>query len=163
MAFTYAGDPSASDVAAVRFEIQDTDSTSPLLQDAEIAWCILDETKVAPGTPATITGANLYRAAARCMEALTELFAAQADSQVGSLKVTYSAQAEQYAARAAEKRKKAADMHAPTAGGITHSGKQAAEQDRDRIRPAFRRGQFRNPWTGGGRGFDDPDLGPQQQ
>lgn len=38
MSFTYSGNPSNSDVDAVRFLIGDTDSTEPLLQDEEIIY-----------------------------------------------------------------------------------------------------------------------------
>ena len=36
MAWTYAGDPAASNLATVRFLIGDTDTTDQLLNDAEI-------------------------------------------------------------------------------------------------------------------------------
>lgn len=40
MAFTYSGDPSASDLDLLRFTIGDTDSTEPLMQDAEYNYLI---------------------------------------------------------------------------------------------------------------------------
>lgn len=40
MTFTYGGDPAASDLAAVRFLLQDTDSTFPLMSDEEINYVI---------------------------------------------------------------------------------------------------------------------------
>ena len=40
MTFTYNGDPAASALAEVRFLVGDTDSTRPLLQDAEIQYVI---------------------------------------------------------------------------------------------------------------------------
>lgn len=39
-AWTYSGDPTASDKDEVRFLVQDTDSSRPLLSDAEIAYLI---------------------------------------------------------------------------------------------------------------------------
>lgn len=40
MFWTYSGDPSTSDRDAVRFWIQDTDETTPLLQDEEIDYLV---------------------------------------------------------------------------------------------------------------------------
>jgi hypothetical protein len=158
--FTYSGDPSSSDKDAVRFEISDTNPSSPLLQDGEVDWAILSETGTAAGAPTTLSTGNIYRSAARCMETLSRLFAAQADTQLGSLKLTYSQQAGTYAERAAELRAKAQGMNAPYAGGQSLSEKQAAEQDTDAVPPLFTRKEWSNPWTGAVRGFDAEDFGP---
>src|SRR5690606_19557669 len=40
--FTYSGDPATSDKDEVRFLLQDTDASLPLLQDEEIAWLIAE-------------------------------------------------------------------------------------------------------------------------
>lgn len=40
MSFTYDGDPSASDLAAARFLIGDTDKARPIMQDEEIQYLI---------------------------------------------------------------------------------------------------------------------------
>jgi hypothetical protein len=148
--WTYTGDPTVSDVAAVRFEIQDTDVNAPLLQDEEIAYAILQETTVAAGTPQTIVPPYTYLAAARCLEALSRRFAAQADSEIGSLKLTYSKQAVNYATRAAE-------MRAKGAGGFS------PESTQKHHRPAFRRDQFDTPyasgWLDNGLGCLDNGLG----
>lgn len=149
MAFNYAGDPSVSDVAAVRFEIQDTDSAAPLLTDAEVSWAILSETGTAAGEPATISQGPLFASAARCLEALARNFAAQADTETGTLKVTYSKQATTYAERAKELRSKASGYYAPYAGGQSRSEKEGWEDDDDKIGPLFRRKQFDSPYTGG--------------
>lgn len=151
MTFTYAGDPQASDVAAVRFEISDTDTNAPLLQDEEIAYAISSESgyTVTPSPSAvTLADALLFGAAARCMETLARKFAMQADETVGDLATTYSKQAVTYAVRAKELRVKSQGMHPPTQV-YTRSQKQALEQDTDRLQPAFRRDQFRNPYEGG--------------
>lgn len=145
----YGGDPSASDVNAVRFEMGDTDPYAPLLTDQEVDWAILQETGVAanPNT-AVITGANLLRAAARCMLSLARKFAAQADSEIGSLKLNYSKMADQYAKRAQELFAKAAGLNVPYAGGMSISEKEGFAQDSDAVQPAFTRDQFDNPWAG---------------
>lgn len=40
MTFSYSGDPSASDIDEVRFHVQDTDSSDPLISDEEIQFLI---------------------------------------------------------------------------------------------------------------------------
>jgi hypothetical protein len=141
--FSYSGDPASSVKDAVRFEIQDTNSESPLLQDAEVEYAITQEAPNAPPSEGEVLSA-----AARCMEALQRLFAMQADTEVGSLKSTYSKQAEGYAKRAAELRQRAMGMNAPWAGGLSESEKQSREEDLDRVPPMFKRGQFQNPYAG---------------
>lgn len=160
MAFTYAGDPSASDIAAVRFEIQDTNSKSPLLQDAEIGWAILQETGIVAETPAALQPGPLFSAAARCCEALARLFAAQADEQIGQLKVTYTKQADQYNTRAAELREKASSMGVPYVGGQSISEKRGFAENPDAVEPAFSRDEFDSPWTGQDQGVNQSDFGP---
>jgi CMP-N-acetylneuraminic acid synthetase len=154
--FTYVGDPSVSDVAAVRFEISDTDPSAPLLQDEEIAYAISSEsggTVTASPSSVTLADAMLYCAAARCCEVLARKFAMQADEEIGDLSTTYSKQAVTYATRAKEIRAKAQGMHAPT-HVYTRSQKRALEEDCDRVQPAFRRDQFRNPYEGAGVAYD---------
>ena len=160
--FTYSGDPSLMDKDAVRFEIQDTNASSPLFQDAEITWAILNETGTPAGAPTTMTTGNIYRASARLMETLSRLFAAQADSQVGSLKLTYSKQAAVYAERAAELRAKAIGMNAPYAGGQSISEKITAQTNTDLPLPLFTRQQDSNPWAGYPQDspLDGEDFGP---
>lgn len=40
MSFTYSGDPSASEIDALRFTLADTDSASPIFQDEELQYLI---------------------------------------------------------------------------------------------------------------------------
>ncbi|MHB1950163.1 MAG: hypothetical protein ACYCQK_01660 [Acidiferrobacteraceae bacterium] len=147
MTWNYSGDPSESDRDAVRFEIQDTNSSAPLLQDAEVDWCILNETGQAASIPTVLTMQQVYMAAARCMEILSGLFAAQADSQIGQLKLTYSKQAQTYATRAQEKRALAVGMSGPYAGAQSITEKESFEQNTDLPQPLFRRRQNSNPYA----------------
>lgn len=140
MAFSYSGNPVNSVLDAVRFEIQDTNSASPLLQNGEIEYAIAQE---APGEPPS--EGEVLSAAARCMEALARLFSAQADTELGSLKVTYSKQAKGYTERAVELRRRAQGMHAPFAGGQSESEKRQRSEETDRVQHAFSRKQFTNP------------------
>lgn len=162
MPWTYSGDPSAADKDAVRFEIQDTTESSPLLQDAEVEWAILSETTVAAGVPTTMTIGNVYRAAARCLEVLSRLFAAQADTQIGSLKATYSKQSQVYSQRATDLRLKAQGMNAPYVGGLSETEKRGFQQDTDLVQPSFTRREFDNPWASRQAGLDPQaeDFGP---
>jgi hypothetical protein len=117
---------------AVRFEIQDTVAGSPLLTNAEIEFALTrKETVVA--------------ASAECCLVLSRRFAAQADTALGSLKVTYSKQAEVYATRAKELLSYAQGAHAPFAGGTSLADKQARAQKPDRVQPRFTRDQFSRP------------------
>ena len=143
MPFTYSGEPGSSLRDQVRFLIQDTDSKSPLLQDAEVEWAIGEETSgVSP------TQGEMFSAAALCLETLSHRFAAQADTEFGSLRITYSKAAEGYAKRAERLRARAVGAHAPWAGGQSKSEKEARAQETDRVQPAFVRDQFKTPYTG---------------
>jgi hypothetical protein len=164
VAWSYGGDPSASDKDAVRFEIQDTNSSSPLLQDAEIDWCILAENGVAAGTPTTLSGATLYGPAAKCMEALAAQFLAQADTQIGQMKITSTKRAAQYLARAKELRLKAQGYYSPYAGGQSIAEKEYFQSDSDAVQPAETRTAFDNRWAWGSQqGFSSEDFGPPTQ
>lgn len=137
MSFSYSGDPSSSVLDAIRFEIQDTNAAAPLLDDGEIKYAIREG---APSTP--LSQGEVFAAAARCCEALARRFAAQADTQFGSIKTTYSKQAEVYAERAIELRKRAQGSHAPFAGGLSVSEKESRESETDRVASRFKIGQF---------------------
>lgn len=162
MTFTYTGTPGNSDVETIRFEISDTNAAAPLLADGEIAWAITSETGQTAGSPASLALPDLYRSAARCMETLARRFSAQADSQIGSLKVTYSKTADGYTKRAAELRAKAQALGgAPYAGGQSISEKDAWRSDSDSPQPFFSRREYDNPWTGQtDDGLTDVDFGP---
>lgn len=153
--FTYDGDPTASDIAAVRFEVQDTDTNAPLFQDGEIAFAVLEETGQPANADAFVLNSyGLFSAAAHCCEALSLRFSMQADTVEGDISTKYSAMAKQYTARAQQLRTKAAASSpaGPYSGGQSRSEKRAWEDDTDRVQPKFRRNQFRNPYGDSGRG-----------
>lgn len=164
MSWSYSGDPSSSDKDAIRFEIQDTNPSAPLLEDAEVTWCVLVETGVAADADAaTLAETNpqgFFSACARACESLARLFLAQADTQVGSLKTTYTKQAAQYAQQAKDLRSKAASLGAPYTGGQSVSEKLANALDPDQVQPAFSRDMFDSPWTGESQDVSQSDLGP---
>jgi len=85
MAFTYGGDPSASDLAAIRFLIGDTDSDDQLLQDSEINWIHSE------------AGNSVYQAAHDCCYTIASKFSRLATSKsVGDLSLSYSDRAKAF-------------------------------------------------------------------
>jgi hypothetical protein len=133
MAWSYGGDPASNNKDAVRWAIQDTVSTSPLLEDSEINFALTQKETV-------------LAASAECCLVLSRRFAAQSDTALGSLKVTYSKQAEVYAERAKELLSYAQGAHALFAGGTSVSDKLARAQNTDRVQPRFTRDQFSRPF-----------------
>ncbi len=144
MAWTYTGNPALSPLDAVRFEVQDTNEAAQLLTDEEVVYVIDQES----GERTPYTEKQIIRAAARCLEVLDRKFAARADTVEGSLRVTYSKQAKQYAERAKELRKRAAGMNAPWTGGTTASEREARENNTSEVPALFRKGQFNIPYQG---------------
>lgn len=89
MTFTYSGDPSTSTRNAVRFLINDTDSTDVLFSDEELNYLVAE------------WGTNVYEISRACCETLVSKFNRLADStskSVGDISVseTYTAKAGQY-------------------------------------------------------------------
>lgn len=89
MTFTYSGDPSTSTRNAVRFLINDTDSTDALFSDEELNYLISE------------WGTNTYEIARAACETLVSRFNRLADStskSVGDISVSesYTAKAKQY-------------------------------------------------------------------
>ena len=142
MSFSYSGNPLSSPLDWVRFEIQDTDPKAPLLTDGEVLFCIEQE---APEGVKVASDTELLAAAARALEALARRFAAQADTQVGSLRTLYSRSAEVYAKRSADLRNRIAGMRPVFIGGLSRSERDNIHHDLDRVQSLFRRGQFVNP------------------
>lgn len=139
MTFTYI-DPALNTRDAVRCEIQDINPNAPLLEDAEIDFAIEQETN-----SESPTSNEVLSAAARCMEILSRRFAALADRQAGTLKLTSTKRATIYAQRAAELRERTQEYHAPYAGGINRAEKRAQAQNPNRQGSIFRLKQFQNP------------------
>lgn len=159
MTFSYSGNPADSPSDAVRYEIQDILNTNFLLQDEEISYSILQESGTEPS--GGYSAAQILSAAAHCCETLVRRFSAQADTQVGTLRITYAKQAQNYLTMAQALRARAQGMQGPYVGGLSRSEKQGILQDQDRVQPAFTRREFDSPWTGQqGNGLDQADLGP---
>lgn len=141
--WTYSGDPSSSDLDAVRFLVGDTDIDAPLMADEEIAYALSADGAV-------------QKAAARIARAIAARFARKADKTVGDLRISYSQRVAHYQelARRLDLQADRSDVGL-YAGGLSVSDKEAVERDADRVRPSFKRGQFDTDPPDAGR--DDPD------
>ncbi len=128
MVWSYSGDPRTDDKDRVRFEIADTDSTDPLVQDEEIMYALSVE-------------AHILGAAARCCESIARKFARDVDYRLGPQYVYTSHRAKLYAELAAELRRRAAMGSGMYVGGIDP---QEYLKDRDLRQPAFKRGIMSN-------------------
>ncbi len=135
MTWTYSGDPSLSDVDAIRFLIGDTDSSDQLLQNEEINYLL------------SLGGGSPEYAAFLGAESIAAKFSRLADSKVGELSKSASQQAEGY-------RRLASDLKArffatggvlPSFGGISYDKERTYEMDTDLKSSPFKDGQFDNP------------------
>lgn len=137
---TWNYDPSqlaTSELMQVRFEISDTDSTNPLLQDEEVTYAISVES-------------TLWGAAARCCETLARRFLALADVRLGrDLSIIYSKQAAQYQEMAKELRLKDLGTVLPYVGGRSIQEKIDAQSAPDAVQPLFSKTMETNPRVGG--------------
>ena len=131
MAFTWTGDPAASDIEAVRWEINDIDSASAKFQDAEIQYALDQEFSV-------------FNAAARCCETLQARYSDAASRTMGPLKVDMKDLAHMYASKAAKLRKRAIAFAKPYAGGYSKAREEVYEEDSDLIQPVFSEGMMDN-------------------
>lgn len=129
--WTYADDPGASSLDAVRFLIGDVDVNDPLLQNAEITWAIKQEE-------------NLYLTAADLLDVLANRYTRLAQSESnGDVSRSYGDRAAGYATRATALRARATrGGHAPMAyaGGLSQAEMQDLAQNDDAVRPYFTAG-----------------------
>lgn len=116
----------------VRFEVGDTDSTDPLLQDEEIAYAASQEP-------------DDLGAAARCCESLSKRFARLADMAEGTFNIKLSQRSKAFVDMAAALRIRQAKVALPYVGGESISDKTAIDADTDRVAPAFFREMMDNP------------------
>jgi len=131
MAFTWTGDPAASDLEAVRWEINDIDSSNAKFQDAEIQYAIDQEY-------------SKLNAAARLCEQLQARYSDAASRTMGPLKVDLSDLAKMYTEKALALRKRAAAFATPYAGGMSESKEDTFEDDSNLKQPIFSKGMMDN-------------------
>jgi len=140
MTFTYSGTPSASQRDAIRFLLNDTDSTDVLLQDEEISYLIA-------------TWTNTYEAARGGAEVIASRFTRDADNvskTVGDISISKSFQnkAKEYRALAKSLFEQRMRLSPPTPT-INAQAIQSTE-NRDPFTPTtdFYLGEFDNPRNG---------------
>jgi hypothetical protein len=112
VAFTYGGDPANSPLEEVRFLVGDTDSTRPLLQDAEIEYVI------AKWDP--LFGSTTLNAAV-CCEVIAGNFAREISISADGVSVGLSELQGKFDARATSLRdqyKQEAQMASPSFDGV---------------------------------------------
>lgn len=126
MSFSYSGDPSQSPKDAVRYLVQDTNSSDPLVQDEEIAWVLsqFGDTRTAA---IDILGTIIIRLSARI------------NKQVGDLRIYSSDRFNQ--AEAALAALKSQSMHLspaiPYAGGVSEGDMEIDRDNDDTVQPQF--------------------------
>lgn len=125
--FSYGFDPSGSNLDAVRFLVGDTDSSDPLLYDAEIAWLIGQN------------GASIYAAGAQACDTIAAKLARLADTTVDDVSVKLSQRAAGYQKLGGILRQQVATSVTPWAGGTSVADKETREEDSDRAEPFFDR------------------------
>jgi hypothetical protein len=141
MTWTYAGDPAASALAAIRFLTGDTDTNDQLINDEEIAWT---NNQVTGSDTATTA---LYESSYRVMVAIASKFSRLADQAVGDLKVDMfqkATNAREQAKLLYQQASREGNTPTPYAGGITVSDKAIDEDNSNIVQPFFSRGQWTN-------------------
>lgn len=131
MSFTWTGDPAASTLEAIRWEIDDIDSTKAKFTDAEINYAYAEE-----GT--------VLSAAAHLCEQLATKYAAKASRKLGPLSIELSDLSKQYKDRAKQLRRRDIVHAEPYAGGISKTQEEAFEDDSNLKQPVFERDMMKN-------------------
>lgn len=126
MTWSYSGDPTGNPTDSVRFEVGDTDSTRPMVQDEEIAYALSEQ------------GGVLWAAAAIC-SALAGRVARDVDRTMGRTGVSASQRALAFRAQGKALRIRAASYAVPVAGGLTKTDRQNRDEDLEAVKPAFTR------------------------
>lgn len=131
---------SAERLNAVRALIQDTDTNDQLLQDEEITFYLAQSQN------------DIYLAAAQACESISAKYARYGDTDIdnGGIAIDFKAVSEQYKTLGAQMRRSSkkygsAGIGMPSAGGISRNDMLTQYDDTDRVDPAFRHRQFRNP------------------
>lgn len=130
----YTNQPRTNPRDAVRLLVGDisTSTSAELLSDVDYDFFL-------SATP------NQYAAGSLAANSLAMTFAGDGtEKQVGDLRIK-RAQAAEYRDLSRQLKLMSALQSGPYAGGISLSDKASVEQDTDRVRPAFERGQFANP------------------
>jgi len=140
---TNAGTETAAErLDAVRTLLQDTDTNDQQMQDEQIVF-FLEQ-----------TSNDVYLATAMAADSLAGKYARYGDTSIddGGMSVDFKDVADGYRLLAVQMRKSSQQFGSggigmPSAGGISRSAMNSVYQNTDRVDPAFRQRQFRNPPT----------------
>jgi len=135
MSWNYSGDPSTSELDAVRYYSGQTDKHEQLVSNEEILFEIDQEP-------------NLKLAAANVLDHLARKFSKDTDERVGDVQRSGSKLAEAFRKRADELREEVEDDSGGGDfffGGLSKSGNQNLESDSDARQPVFRIGDDDHP------------------
>ena len=140
MTFTYSGTPSASQRDAIRFLLNDTDSTDVLLQDEEISFLVS-------------TWSNTYEAARGGAEVIASKFTRDADNTsktVGDISISksFSNKAKEYRALAKSLFEQKMRLSPPTPTINAQSIQSTTNRDPFTPTTDFYLGEFDNPRNG---------------
>lgn len=131
MSFTYEGDPTASDLDALRFTIGDTNSADPQLSDEELLYLLS-------------LNNGVLEAAIDAVDGLIAKYARLVDKSVDGLKYSYSQRHTGYMNLRDKlvSRQNRKDNIGVVATGISVSDKQVLTDDTDYVQNDHTRGQF---------------------
>ena len=122
---------SGADIDRVRVLCGDPAGDSQVVDDSTITFFLEEH------------NGNYYRAAADAAAAIAAHYAGQVDVRVGILSSSNSQKTQQFAELATALRRRAEDralvLAVPFAGGISAAAKEVAEENTDRVSPAFTR------------------------
>ncbi len=146
MTWSYSGDPATNDKDAVRWLVDDIDSTNQLVQNEEINWALSQ------------FGGPIQTAAVVCEQIAGQLAKGAIMKKVGSLTISRGEAAKQYQERCKTLRKligtKMSDLFV---GGLSISEKEQMAQENDAVQPFANRGQDDFPGTRDNARIDRPD------
>ena len=144
MTWTYDSNPGTATAVqrrdAVRTLVGDTDTNDQQQSDEQIAF-YLDQ-----------ASNDVYLAAAAAAKAIAFTYARKADTTFDAVSVSYSQLSTNYDKMASKLEKQAkkfglSGLGVPLVGGVSKGDVDSVDTDTDRVEPAFRRNQFRNPNT----------------
>lgn len=137
-AWTYSGDPSSSDLDAVRWLVGDIDTDDPLLADTAVNF-VLDHSS------------NVYAAAADAAEQIAGIFAREVSHAVDGVQIGTDELQEKYLTLALRLRARSSRLGIPYAGGISVSDKRGVARETDRAAGSFFLGMGDNRETANAR------------
>jgi len=130
MAWSYSEDPTSSNLDAVRFLIQDVNSTRQLFQDAELTYLISQEH-------------NVYMAAAAACDIQAARQSSVKSKSVGDLSLSYFGP-DEWKRRGVLLRARGSAHQVLSAGGITVADRESMEKDDSLLQPYFELGMHDN-------------------